>query len=83
MKEIDYATSAVKELLAITQLDRTRIVAKLKQYARDPAGLRNQVKALKGIKAFRLRIGDYRIIFSEDQTRLLVLKIGHRRDVYD
>lgn len=83
MKEIAYAGSAVKELMAITQTHRARIVAKLKQYAREPTSLRNQVKMLKGVQALRLRVGEYRVIFSEDQARLLVLKIGHRREVYD
>ena len=35
-------------------------------------------------ECFRYRIGDYRIIYRLDQltTRLVVLKVGHRREVY-
>ena len=83
MKEIAYAGSALKELMAITSADRARIVAKLKQYASDPSSLRNQIKPLKGVNASRLRVADYRVIFSVEQTRILVLKVGHRRDVYE
>lgn len=58
-------------------------MAKIEQYAADPASLANQVKALKGVVAYRLRVGDYRVIFSEDAIVLLVLKVGHRREIYE
>jgi mRNA interferase RelE/StbE len=42
------------------------------------------VKKLKGEDAYRLRVGDYRIIYQIQEKALLVLviKIGHRRAVY-
>jgi len=83
MKEITYAGSALKALVAITSAERERIVAKLEQYARDPMSLRNQIRAMKGVRALRLRVADYRVIFTEDQNAILVLKVGHRREVYD
>ena len=41
-------------------------------------------KKLKGRDAWRVRVGDYRIIYEIESDRLLVyvLRIGHRRDVY-
>ena len=83
MREVAYADSALTALMAITSTERKRIVTKLEQYAHDPASLRNQVRALRGARALRLRVADYRVIFTEDQNRILVLTIGHRRDVYD
>jgi mRNA interferase RelE/StbE len=49
----------------------------------NPSALRNQIKPLKGVKALRLRVGDYRVIFTEEGVILLILKIGHRRDIYE
>ncbi len=30
-----------------------------------------------------MRVGDYRIVFRVDKNAVIVLKIGHRKDVYD
>jgi mRNA interferase RelE/StbE len=83
MKALVYLRSASKELLAINTAQRVRIVAKLKQYAGDPDALANQVKALNGVAAWRLRIGDYRVLFRVELEQIVVLKVGHRRDVYE
>ena len=38
-------------------------------------------RSLKGYK--KLRVGDYRIIFRVDKNAVIVLKIGHRKEVYN
>jgi mRNA interferase RelE/StbE len=40
---------------------------------------------LEQIKGYKLRVGDYRVILDVDRqnNRLVVLRIGHRRDIYD
>ena len=43
--------------------DRERIVAKIEQYARDPASLARQVTPLTGSDYQHLRVGSYRVIF--------------------
>lgn len=83
MKPILYLRSASKELLSLDAVQRERIVEKLKQYAANPEALSNQVKALKGVAAWRLRIGDYRVLFRNEAERIVVLKVGHRREVYE
>lgn len=44
--------------------------------------LANQVKRLKGDPFLRLRVGDYRVIFTEEGIVLTVLRVGHRRKIY-
>jgi len=43
------------------------------------------IKKLVGMEGYRFRVGDHRIIFDMDNTQLkiLILKIGHRKNVYD
>ena len=41
------------------------------------------VKKLKGSNDFRLRVGDYRIIFSIEGETIIILKVGHRNNIYD
>ena len=40
------------------------------------------IKRLRGSDYFRLRIGDYRIIFSLEKDKLIIWKIGHRKKIY-
>lgn len=57
------------------------IRSKIEQYASDPASLANNVKALKGRDAVRLRVGDWRVIM-EDGVVVAVLEIGSRGSIY-
>lgn len=61
----------------------TRIISALQTLADDPRP--RGVKKLKGYRDYwRIRVGDYRIIYAIQDDRLLVIviRIGHRRDVY-
>jgi mRNA interferase RelE/StbE len=67
------------------QLDRTlqtRIIKKLKSLEADPRS-QGAIK-MSGADSWRIRVGDYRIIYDIQDNVLivLVLKIGHRREVY-
>ena len=75
--------SALKELEAIdSKKDRQRIVRAITALAEDPrpAGCRK----LSGKDKYRIRSGQYRIIFSIQDAILVItiVKIGHRRDAY-
>jgi mRNA interferase RelE/StbE len=83
MKPVVYLKSAAKELMKLNAAERERVGAKIKQYAAEPETLANQIKTLKGVAALRLRVGDYRMIFRNEPDRIVILKLGHRRDVYD
>jgi mRNA-degrading endonuclease RelE of RelBE toxin-antitoxin system/DNA-binding XRE family transcriptional regulator len=59
------------------------IRAKLDELADDPTALRRNVKPLRGRPGYRLRVGDWRVIFEIDvqERRLIVLDIGPRGDI--
>jgi mRNA interferase RelE/StbE len=42
-------------------------------------------KKLKGVAGYRIRIGDYRVIYdiNDQEIRIIVLKIGHRKQIYE
>lgn len=80
--EIRYAAAAAKALRKIDGIWRTRIEAKLLEYATAPDTLSNMVLRLVGDGRLRLRVGDYRIIFSEDGIVMVVEEVGHRREIY-
>jgi len=55
------------------------IRSKIRQYDANPASLANNVKKLQGWEdEYRLRIGDWRVIFTQDGVVLNVLKVSPR-----
>ena len=59
---------------------RRRIDRRLTEFGATGQG---DVKRLKGRDGVRLRVGDWRVIFYEDQGMIVVVAVGHRRDIYD
>lgn len=79
---IEFVKQAAKQFKKLSTQDRQRLKPKIDALAIDPRP--SGVVKLSGDDLYRIRVGDYRIIYSIQDNRLLVLvvKIGHRRDVY-
>ena len=82
MKQVVYKPLARKALRHMPANTARRIVGKIEAYATDPASQQNNVKALKGRDAIRLRAGDWRVIM-QDGVVLDIIDIGPRGDIYD
>ncbi len=81
--EIEFLRSAAKELAALPRATQERIAGVIDKLRSDPRP--PGAKALQSDgKYLRLRVGDYRVIYQVADERLIVLvvKIGHRREVY-
>lgn len=74
--------AASKELEAVPQKDRQRIVTRIQQLADDPRP--PGCEKLSGEDKYRLRQGDYRILYEivDDTLVVTVIRIGNRKDVY-
>jgi mRNA interferase RelE/StbE len=74
--------SAAKEIEALPKPERRRIVAKVSSLSRDPRP--PGCEKLSGQDRYRLRQGNYRILYEIQDMALVVVvvKVGHRRDVY-
>tara|TARA_R110002020_G_scaffold15140_63_gene53506 strand:+ start:2582 stop:2821 length:240 start_codon:yes stop_codon:yes gene_type:complete len=79
MKTVRYTAASIK-VLRTHRSEAVRIRAKIARYAETGAG---DVKPLVGSDYLRLRIGDYRAILAESEAEILVIRIGHRGDVYE
>jgi mRNA interferase RelE/StbE len=81
---IRYTVSANKELSEIPKVDYKKIVTAINSLAENP--FPNGSLKLEGTKEkfFRIRKGNYRIIYSveHDIITITILKIAHRKDVY-
>lgn len=82
MKKISYTRSAVRALRKHRNV-APRIMAKVEAYATNPAALANVVTEMIGKDSLRLRVGDFRVLFRESATEVIVLDIGPRGDIYD
>lgn len=74
--------SATKEIEAVPLSDRRRIVAKIQALAGNPRPVGSE--KLSGEEKYRLRQGDYRILYEivDHELIVTVVKVGNRRDVY-
>ena len=80
--ELLYLPSIAKDLRGLPKADVRRILARTERLRDDPYPP-NALK-LEGEDRYRVRQGNYRILYSVDDGRVIIyiIKIGHRRDVY-
>jgi mRNA interferase RelE/StbE len=78
---ISYKSSVARDLAGLPKAEARRILSRLEK---DLAASANTYPALKGKFAGlrKYRVGDYRVIYAIVDGEVLVLRIGHRRDVY-
>jgi mRNA interferase RelE/StbE len=80
--QIIFSSPAERAIERLPRDMQRRVLAKVKSLAQNPwpAGFLK----LTGAEAYRVRVGDYRIIYSVDGGRLivLVLDVGHRKEIY-
>ncbi len=74
--EIHYSKQALKFLSKQTAVTRARIVSAIMLL---PAG---DVKKMTGQPYYRLRVGDYRVLFTREGTIIEIVKIDNRGQVY-
>ena len=79
---IEIKKPTAKELEKIAQKDRIRIIEKIRSLSSDPKPVGS--KKLSGDNKYRLRQGDYRILYEifKSTITIVVVRIAHRRDVY-
>lgn len=84
MYKVEFSNKATKSLKKIASIYQDLILTKIEEIATNPFENSN-VKALKGVeKTYRLRVGDYRVIFTikDGELVILVIDIDHRGNIY-
>ena len=78
---IQYKRSVARDLKNLEKADAKRILDKLERELRKDPDSGEQLKGkFSGLS--RLRIGDYRVVYTRTKDGVLVLLISHRKDVY-
>lgn len=80
---IQFTRSAARSARKLDPEVRRRVRAALERLTEDPERGKPLQLTLRGLRSFRT--GDYRIVYRvlEDRIVVLVVAIGHRREVYD
>jgi mRNA interferase RelE/StbE len=80
---VDFRPSARKSLVKLPHRDQVRVITAADALSGEPrpAGAK---KLIAEENLWRIRVGDYRVIYKVEDAKLLilVLKIGHRKDIY-
>ncbi len=71
----------MKDIQGLDPSVRQRIGKTLLRYERNPLGYAEKLIDAK-LGTYRFRIGDYRVIFDMEGEDIVVLRVGHRREVY-
>jgi len=78
---IEYGASSLKDLDRLPAKVRTQVLRKIDRLQH---GLVGNIKRLQHAgSGFRLRMGDYRVLFDVEGDVIVIRRIGNRRDVYD
>jgi mRNA interferase RelE/StbE len=80
MPSIVFTPAGARQWAKLSHDVRRRIDARLQKFAVSGTG---DVKRLRGRGGARLRIGDWRVIFYEEGDAIVVVAVGHRREIYD
>jgi mRNA interferase RelE/StbE len=75
MKTLIFTSAAAKDHDSLPANAREDVDIALDGYAREGRG---DVKRLQGSPYYRLRVGNHRVVFDEDQTTILAIYIGRR-----
>lgn len=72
--------SAAKQLLKIPYRTRARIEEQIENLAEKPFSRKSQ--KLAGRSGYRLRVGDYRVLYLVEKKKIIILSVQHRKDAY-
>lgn len=79
---IELKKSVLKDFDSIPKKELQRIISVIESLANDPRP--PQTKKLSGLEHYRLRQGDYRILYTIQDNLLIVyvVAVGHRKEIY-
>jgi mRNA interferase RelE/StbE len=80
--EVEFVKSAQRELNKLPKPISLRIAKAVYKLSTDPR--KGNVRPMVGTKSWRLRIGDYRVVYDilDNKLTILIIRVRHRKDVY-
>ena len=79
--ELAYTRRAEKDIKKLESAVRKRVGKALLQYKSDPMKYAEKLTD-PSLGTYRFRVGDYRVAFDIEGSEIVVLRIGHRKEIY-
>jgi len=79
--QLSYTQRAGRDIRKLDPAIQKRIKKKLELYKLDPLQHAEKLSSSE-LGSYRFRIGDYRVIFDIDGEQIVILRVGHRREIY-
>lgn len=76
-----YTRTAFSDIQKLDSVAKKKIKKKLEQYSQSPLSYAKKL-INSNIGTYRWRIGDYRVVFDLDGKNIVILRVGHRREIY-
>ncbi len=77
-----YAKRAVKDVKKLDRVAQKRLKKSLEKLANNPLYYGEEL-VKKELGEFRFRVGDHRVIYDIDKNNIVILRVGHRREIYN
>lgn len=76
-----YTKTAAKDIQKLDRVVKKRLKKKLEEYSQDPVShAKRPTNTLIG--TYRFRIGNYRVVFDIEGNTMVILRVGHRSEIY-
>ena len=80
--KIVYTKTASKDIQKLDSVAKRKIKKKIETYSKRPLFYARRLMDTK-IGSYRWRAGNYRIVFDIDRRTIIILRVGHRREIYN
>jgi mRNA interferase RelE/StbE len=82
MYSVEFLPSAARAVAKLDRAVQRRVARRIDRLATDPYADAAKLRGADDV--WRVRVGDYRVLYAIEDERLvvLVIKVAHRRDVY-
>lgn len=80
---VEFTSAAARQVKKLPRPARDRLLASIESLSNDPRPP-GSTKLVGEETAWRLRIGDYRVVYDivDDVLTVLIVRVGHRREIY-
>lgn len=79
--KVVYTKTAFSDINKLDVVQKKTIKVKIEAYSKQPLFYAKKL-INSAIGNYRRRVGDYRIIFDIDKQNIVILRVGHRKDIY-
>ncbi|MEY3220300.1 MAG: hypothetical protein RIT27_1657 [Pseudomonadota bacterium] len=78
--QIEFKPRSIKDLAKLAPKDRAKVLTRIEQLQTNLSG---DIKKLTNFTPeYRLRVGDYRVLFELQEKTVMIYRIAHRREIY-